>query len=252
MNKISKNFQGKSTYNGIIQATYKKYKKFINSENLPEFQINYVSNVDYYAQVDNSHKELILNINTYTILCKKSILPRILYHEFTHINDISIAQSLLKNNYMRMIYLYTEFHAAQIECIKELELIGNLEDEINLEDRFVNPIFSQKILEYINGKMKGYTERAYKFLDNPNINNYRNLKVSYMYYLGTSVFLESIFNKKIKQMPFLKIIDTDFDKIYDVLSKVDYRKFPTLQELSQIKSIETHTDIKALKQLKIS
>lgn len=138
--------KNKGFINLYINAALKKYKKFMNTKEMPQFQIevdNSVSFAGHNYSVQNKLHKLKVNEN----ITEASNIG-LLYHEFTHIYDTdkySLSSELYNRNRG-----FTEYHAAQIELLKILGAENELDKiSFSLNDIINTPQGKLRVLDYI-------------------------------------------------------------------------------------------------------
>lgn len=138
--------KNKGFINLYINEALKKYKKFMNTKEMPQLQIEVDNSVVFAGHnysVQNKLHKLKVNEN----ITEPSNIG-LLYHEFTHIYDTdkySGSSELYKRNRG-----FTEYHAAQIELLKILGAENELDKiSFSLNDIINTPQGKLSVLDYI-------------------------------------------------------------------------------------------------------
>ena len=120
-----------------IDDIYIQYKMDLKIDcQMPNLNIlfNDNDNEAYIGAVDNESAELFLGSIFSDSKVSKKYLNAILYHEFTHISDrLTFFRELKDESKKRnLLFPYNEFHAAQVEISKLLELYYNSSKRVSL------------------------------------------------------------------------------------------------------------------------
>ena len=186
-----------------IKNEYLKYQKFIGSDNMPKYKINFVDGskrkISYAMEALIYKRPVILNVNMgFMINGQSKHCQPTLYHEFTHMLD---SENLFKDKDPKerksVLALYTEYHASQIEFLRFMEFksINGIKC-INPSSKFYEFDEEKTVLEYYNKRCSLLSESIDKYNSNASTENYRAIIDSYMY-----VFvIKSIYDKVIKMI----------------------------------------------------
>lgn len=223
-----------------VQNYYREFKKFINNAMLPDIIPIVKSDrndiFSSYAYIDKDFLYLSpipLYVSTKLFTYKEQFYKSILYHEFTHIYDYYITfSSLSKEIKDKMMSIYSEYHASQIEILTNIryERAYNifkkfsmntklvLEDEIvNVDKYLLFPLSSS--LAIIDNEPMAFYE-----LDNQEYSkNYVKARNNAIYYLGKF----SVCEKFAKTKPFDAFhnfleFESDIRTLYLYLKQKDY------------------------------
>ena len=223
-----------------VQNYYGEFKKFINNTMLPEInpiiKDDKYDSLSSYAYVDRDFLNLSpihLYISSKLFTYKEQFYKSILYHEFTHIYDYYITfSSLNKEIRDKMMSIYSEYHASQIEILANIgyERAYNifkkfsvntklvLEDEIVNVDKYLLFPLSSSLAIIDNDPMAFYE------LDNQEYSkNYVKARNNAIYYLGKF----SVCEKFAKTKPYVAFhnfleFESDIRTLYLYLKQKDY------------------------------
>ena len=238
------NLEIRKQYNSKINVIYNVYKTMVKEPKLPLPPIEYVNNVDYNARVQflkwDAKK---LQVNTKLILNHPEQFEEIMYHEFTHIFDLYTAHTKdMYNDFTKdALMLYTEFHATQIECLNKFKLLNSYGEKIVLS--ISNQNLCQGIIKFCMDQLQLYIDKRKHFQYIRNKERAEAIKTSYMYYLGSSVYLENLLGNCAHPIGFIDSNSkSDLSQIYNILKDLDYYQFPTLEQLVKINIISKFID----------
>ena len=223
-----------------IQNYYMEYKKFINATKLPDINPIIKDNKNdifpSHAYVDRDLLDITpipLYVSSKLFTYKEQFYKSILYHEFTHIYDYYITfSSLNKDTKNKMMSLYSEYHASQIEMLANIGYIRayNIfnkfsmylklvsEDEIVNVDKYLLFPLSSSLAIIDNDTMAFYE------LDNQEyMKNYVKARNNAIYYLGKF----SVCEKFAKTKPFdafynFADFESDIRMLYLYFKQKDY------------------------------
>ena len=234
----------KNQYNSKVNELYNLYREMIREPKLPLPPIEYVDNVNYKAQVQfvkcDARK---LQISTELILNHSEEFEETMYHEFTHIFDLYILNqlNLYKDCTKSALMLYTEFHAAQIECLKKFNLLDSYGYKVILPLSDKN--LCQDIIRFCMDKLRLYIDKRKHFQYIRNKESAKAIKICYMYYLGSSVYLQNLLGKSTHPICFMNHNSKlDLSQVFEILKSLDYYNIPTLEQLIKINVISTVVD----------
>ena len=220
----------------IIRSFYEKYKEFINCDNLPVFIIQYVDGREdetIYYQILNVvyHEPIILFCNIAVIDFSSYDFQVLLVHEFTHIYDYYIQKEKYDFDFIRNNFsMYSEYHAVQIETLYQFNLIKNISDEINIQDK------DKLSIEFIKKISRYYDNFYLSKQDDTKINFIRAIK-SYLYASGAISIANQIFNLNIEMEDFFEPHKELMHEAIKLLWSVKYNEIPSKDILTKIGEI---------------
>lgn len=190
-----------------INELYEQFKKDLKiRNNLPELLVlpkkNQVGIAEIGEVVPNL-AELFLSDKFFDKTINDKYLSTVLYHEFTHILDRISYFTCISNTKKQKQYLlpYTEFHAAQNEMIKRLELFYNPDKDIRISTKIYDEHGIISLNKFLKIQLEQFELRMELLNGLPSKDNVRNLVYIIIYNIG----YYSICNKyKIDDDLFLK------------------------------------------------
>lgn len=176
--------------NKEIYEIYHQYK--IDLEiciKLPDILILSDVNQIGMAQIKNvtpESAELVLGNIFFEKDINKKYLYQVLYHEFTHILDqlsffITVKDKKEHNN---LLFPFTEFHAAQVEMIKRLELYYNPSKEITKSTRFYDMYNTNTLEGFLKDEQRDFLLNTEEFIKEPSTQNIQSIIYLIVYNIG--------------------------------------------------------------------
>lgn len=193
-------------FNDVIFEYYDDFKKFMKYSNLPDFEINYITNptdtsVAYANLPKDNTQPYILNVrkDLLSIMGRKAIPA--LYHEFTHIYDNEVCKY---NLHHRKMYLmaYMEFHATVIQMMVATGYdYFDSNNKISLQSIIADEARECTCKEYFESENSNVKSLKVDTLDiKTSVNNLYN---AFLYYVGKVYFAQKYINEDTSGLFFL-------------------------------------------------
>lgn len=173
-----------------IKKLYLQFQNDISIDiELPELLIIPKSDIKGMAQVGKKISnliELFIGDKFSNKKINKKYLAIVLYHEFAHIYDniIFFEDVTDPKEHQNLLFPYTEFHAAQIEMKKRLELFHNPQKQISLSTKVYDEKGIISLKEYLNIQFEQFNIRYKRMDDDPSIENIHNVVYLIIYNIG--------------------------------------------------------------------
>ena len=171
-----------------IRKEYKKFSKFIGSDQLPKFNIEFVDptieDINYGMKVKYSPSPT-LKINMGFMI--RGNFQAMLFHEFTHLWDNAVlCNNKDEKTKRKILSLYSEYHASQVEFLKFIgcdELNSN--KKVAPTDTFKHSGEKHTVQQYFESKIEFLEEVLDKYQTNRSLKTFKSVVNGYMYLLGT-------------------------------------------------------------------
>lgn len=140
----------------------------------------------YIRKIDFQIAEIILGNEFFDSEINKKYLVSVLYHEFTHIVDRCLFFNGIKNEKKKrnLLFPYNEFHAAQVELTKMLELFYNPHKNVK-QSTNIYDMDGSKTLKSFQNEQKNEFSLYSNFLDeHPSIENIQSVIYIIVYNIG--------------------------------------------------------------------
>lgn len=213
-----------------ILATYENYQRWMGIKDLPLFKIKHQKTPTdgLFAEIDFENP-LTLYIDPVLWTYKTDTIASILYHEFTHIYDACVLFGSIEARNEDLLHFYTEYHATQIQVLKNCEFDDQKEIVLINRKRYED-LWIKAIIECISP----FDVLAYKKAK-------RNLG----YYLGASNMYHNICQNprdaiEIKNP--IKTFNQYIDPIKEILLPLNNDNIPNLETLQKLRTVEVEFD----------
>ena len=226
----------------LFSQEYENYKRFIQNNNMPAYNIGYIENIDdisYIMRTTTYTNPMSLMVNLgYILLSECKNFEPTLYHEFTHMWDsYNLFTNKNINDKKKVLFLYTEYHASIIEFYKFIKL-ENVNTKCKIEEYQKYPYWNKKYTpqEFLQDKIELVYEFSENYKKSKTPKSYIQLLQSIMYVWGTIDAYNNINDSNLS----ISLPRTIFDKYLKILHKVfklnclDDRVFDAILKLNKL------------------